>query len=236
MIPAKKRGYICPQCGNGSGKDGTGIEPVPMSPRHYHCFKCGFHGDEYDIEDAEKSQPAGTAWRERNGKSESMIKYLNECHQRLPDSKGETYLLSRGLTADTLTRFSLGYDPEHNSITIPYSKDMSYYASRTIGGKQFFKPKAEEAGAEPIFNASTLWAEPVVFVVESQLCAISIMQAGGAAIALGGTGIRKLVDTLNERTSFSRLILCFDNDEAGRRATEQASYYSPIKNVAKWSE
>ena len=31
--------YVCPVCGNGSGRDGTGIQLVP-SGRRYHCFKC----------------------------------------------------------------------------------------------------------------------------------------------------------------------------------------------------
>lgn len=48
---AKKGGYICPKCHNGSGPDGTGIMRVPAKPgngedgTHYKCFKCGLHED-----------------------------------------------------------------------------------------------------------------------------------------------------------------------------------------------
>lgn len=48
---AKKGGYICPKCHNGSGPDGTGIMRVPAKPgtgedgAHYKCFKCGLHED-----------------------------------------------------------------------------------------------------------------------------------------------------------------------------------------------
>ena len=39
--PAKKGGYICPNCGNGNGKDGTGIIPGELANGYeYHCFKC----------------------------------------------------------------------------------------------------------------------------------------------------------------------------------------------------
>lgn len=35
-------GYICPLCGNGAGKDGTGISPlVDTSHVGWHCHKCG---------------------------------------------------------------------------------------------------------------------------------------------------------------------------------------------------
>ena len=34
-------GYICPACGNGTGKDGTGIKPKQLSNGYeYYCFKC----------------------------------------------------------------------------------------------------------------------------------------------------------------------------------------------------
>lgn len=43
--------YICPNCGNGSGSDGTGITFVPgtENARKYHCFKCGLQGDVIEL-------------------------------------------------------------------------------------------------------------------------------------------------------------------------------------------
>lgn len=38
------RGFICPICGNGSGKSGDGVTFIRDSFR-VHCFKCGFGGD-----------------------------------------------------------------------------------------------------------------------------------------------------------------------------------------------
>lgn len=39
--------YVCPFCGNGSGRSGTGITPVPGTDEHkmFHCFKCGENAD-----------------------------------------------------------------------------------------------------------------------------------------------------------------------------------------------
>lgn len=42
-IPAAhKSGYVCPECGNGSGDNGTGISPKELDGHlEWHCYKCG---------------------------------------------------------------------------------------------------------------------------------------------------------------------------------------------------
>lgn len=46
---AKKIGFICPKCGNGSGTDGTGIKVTDNTKgtdhQRYKCFKCGINED-----------------------------------------------------------------------------------------------------------------------------------------------------------------------------------------------
>lgn len=42
---AKDGGYICPVCGNGSGKSGTGVKLIKGQKFRYKCFKCGTSGD-----------------------------------------------------------------------------------------------------------------------------------------------------------------------------------------------
>ena len=45
--------YICPECQNGTGKDGDGITMNPKASTENHlkwkCFKCGFKGDNIDL-------------------------------------------------------------------------------------------------------------------------------------------------------------------------------------------
>ena len=44
-----KPSYVCPKCGNGTGHDGTGIQPNPHGDGYtLHCFKCGWTGDVID--------------------------------------------------------------------------------------------------------------------------------------------------------------------------------------------
>ena len=55
LQPAKKRiagkpTYICPICGNGTGKDGDGMSIDPHGDgTQLKCFKCGFYGDIVDL-------------------------------------------------------------------------------------------------------------------------------------------------------------------------------------------
>jgi DNA primase len=43
--PARKKGYVCPLCQNGTGRNGTGIEENPKNKGHFKCFKCNESGD-----------------------------------------------------------------------------------------------------------------------------------------------------------------------------------------------
>ena len=42
---ARKGGYVCPVCGNGSGEDGTGVKLIKGQSFRYKCFKCDTSGD-----------------------------------------------------------------------------------------------------------------------------------------------------------------------------------------------
>ncbi|MFI3255452.1 MAG: DnaB-like helicase C-terminal domain-containing protein [Eubacteriales bacterium] len=144
------------------------------------------------------------------------MRKLNESPEALE------YLHGRGFDRNVLESFRIGYDP-YKGIIIPYNEECSYFVNRSIRGKEYRKPKSNEAGAEPIFNQVALYGphEMPVFVVESQLCAISIEQAGGKAIAIGGSGSKKLIDQLQTTPSNKTLILSLDNDTAGQDTTER---------------
>lgn len=145
-------------------------------------------------------------------------------HEALSGSSGEKYLQERGFTAQTLERFKLGYEQNHYfagrgnypAIVIPYDPTGHYIAWRAITEKHFDKPNTDKAGEEPVFNAGALYSGSPVFVVESQLCAISIEQEGGRAVAIGGNGARKLIKQLEKKAPAGLLILSLDNDEPGQ--------------------
>lgn len=161
-----------------------------------------------------KEQPAAGQFKE----------YLEKCHNACTEgSRGYEYLIGRGFTADTIDRSLLGYDSAKDLITIPYNKSYTYYATRSIEGKQYDKPPRETAGEEPLFNGGALGTNNYCFICESQVDAISIMQAGGTAIAVGGTGAQKLLKACESRKPQHCLILCFDNDKRGQDGQREAA-------------
>ena len=49
MRDGKGKGYVCPQCGSGSGPKGTGLHRDPGAPTHWKCFACGGYFDVLDL-------------------------------------------------------------------------------------------------------------------------------------------------------------------------------------------
>lgn len=195
--------------------------------------------DSYRPAAAAPAQVGADVWRARDelraqalqgGGAEAQKKdfadYVAEAHRALSGSEGERYLLGRGFTPETLERFKMGYEPSHffpgrgsfSAVVFPYDRGGHYCGWRAISEKHYDKPKTAEAGEEPVFNAAALYQGGPVFVVESQLCAVSIEQEGGRAVAIGGSGERKLLRLLEKKAPAGPLILALDNDEAGRAA------------------
>jgi len=147
------------------------------------------------------------------------IAYVKACHQAAYDTD---YFAKRGLTQETIKRFYLGYDATEKCVVLPYSSTLDYYFTRSISSREFNKPKAAQAGAEPIYNPKALDSRGIVFVTEGQFCAMSIEQAGGRAVSICGTnGWTKLTLKFKEQLPKCTLVLCLDNDAKGREAQEK---------------
>jgi len=141
----------------------------------------------------------------------------------------------RGISLETLNRFCVGFVPDWQSpkalrdgkkppksprLIIPTSP-YSYIArdTRPEAPKKFAKMKE---GAVHIFNIEALkQEESPIFVVEGELDALSIIDVGGEAIALGSvSNVQQLFDALKEYPTQQPLIIALDNDEAGKKATD----------------
>lgn len=223
---------------------------VKESEGIFKCFSCGESGDAidfvsklkgiepldavkliaeiYGITDSKiEAKPlpvrtpkaAKTAPNSSSTSKQSITEYIKACAAEIDKTD---YFIKRGLSKETIKRFSLGYDSKKGCVVVPYSSKLDYYQTRSTEGKEFRKPPTEEAGAEPLWNSKALSANGAVFVVESPICAMSIMQCGGAAIALCGTGgINKLITEIKAKKSKCAFILCLDNDEPGQKAQQE---------------
>lgn len=169
------------------------------------------------------------------GKACGVTEYINRCMRDI----GKTdYFQRRGLTEDTIKRFCLGYDEYRHSVVIPYNSKLKYYQSRSTEDKKFYKPKTEEAGQEPIFNNERIngKSNDPLYVVESPICCMTIEQCGYNAISTCGTaGWRKVAESIAKSRYKGGVVLCFDNDEAGKAASTSmttALHESNIKYIA----
>ena len=142
----------------------------------------------------------------------------------------------RGLSAATCARFHLGYDPAWRNPkapeTVPPSPRLiiptgrTSYLARDVRGKDEMSEQEArytkvKVGKTRLFNAEALdTAEKPVFIVEGEIDAMSIVEAGGEAVGLGSaSNVRLLLERLAEKKPAQPLILALDNDERGRKAS-----------------
>lgn len=168
--------------------------------------------------------------------------YFAQCVGRLNDPAASSYLAERGISLDTAAAHWIGFDPQadpanapggsgtvlHSCPRIIVPSTPAHYMGRSIDpatDKAFAKMNVK--GSKPgIFNLQkAVYAPDVqeVFITEGAFDALSILEAGAAAIALNSTAnadvlIRQLEQT--RPAASCTMILCLDNDDAGRKATQ----------------
>lgn len=238
-----KNQYICPICDSGNGKHHTGAFTFYPDSQSWYCFSCNQGGDIYDLIGAVEGIPdkgeqlkrareifgydgeTMTSTPKHSGKSTGKAKhgkytdYLKRCQKNLNSTD---YLSFRGISFETAEKMGIGFDPalfSRGGITIPTSNDGSSYAMRNIDTQsenRYLKSKDDEGG---FFNVQALeTAKESIYIVEGYFDALSIIEAGGQAIALGGTGFNKLIKLLKRNPPKQTLIVSMDNDDAGQTA------------------
>lgn len=221
-----------------------------------HCFACGASYDIFDLVGAdyglasfpEKKKKAYellgltmpdqgkgadfpyTVRYEEPAKPEpkaDYTEYTNKCHERI----GETdYPALRGLNADTIERFRLGYEPAFTintggkawkALIIPNGPNG--YTARNIDPKANHRDRVRRpSGSKVIFNLEALEQLEPVYIVEGEIDALSIEQEGGKAVALGGAkNTNALLNHLREHGTKAPIILALDNDKNGEDSTKK---------------
>lgn len=176
--------------------------------------------------------------------------YYEKCHDFMNVYSDEVtkYLQLRGISMETALNCGVGFDwaadPANVPGADPWSKEKVHPSKRLIipMGKSSYMgrsidpnclkayAKINSKGSKPgIFNAQELYnGKDTVFVVEGAFDAMSIIEAGGSAIAINSTSNTEiLLDMLKERVTESNLAVCFDADfdpntaETTRKASER---------------
>jgi replicative DNA helicase len=156
--------------------------------------------------------------------------YTEFCKEVADHIEETNYLTERGISKELQKEFNIGYCKEwkhpdrpqmipSERIIIPTSK--SSYTTRAINNDEQYK--VMKAGHAHLFNLAALYnkSEPV-FIVEGEIDALSIIEAGGQAVALGSTSGAGLLDQELIKTKPPQpLILCLDTDDAGKTTTNK---------------
>ena len=168
---------------------------------------------------------------------EYMPYFLQSATTLQNSPEGQRYIMGRGISLETSARFMLGYDsswrhpktpetvPTTARIIIPTGK--STYTARDINpdaAPQYAKQKVkggDSVDGNPLYNAKALKSadSPCIFIVEGELDALSVIEAGGQAIAIGSTtNASKFIKAVEETPPTVPLVLSLDNDESGSKA------------------
>ena len=268
---ARKGGYICPVCENGSGSDGTGVRLIRGQSFRYKCFKCGTSGDvinfyaaEHHLSNAEaisevlrmygldtreyyspvKSEPVKTKTVEEVAnelKVADMIATDIELgRENLRREIGNFFFQRRGISKEVALRYGCGFIKNwiHPKLRIVSGDKKIVSSDRMIivTGAESYVARAVDpknkmpklkVGKSNIFNVEILrTSEQNVVVVEGEFDALSVIEAGNDAIALGTTtNVDKLLSWLKESGIRPKkpLVIDLDADEAGRTAAEKLS-------------
>lgn len=184
----------------------------------------------YNVNISEKKNQTPTT-QPKQAPETDYSNFFLQAHQNIEQTS-----YHRGISLDTLNRFHIGY-VEHwrhpkAPLTVPTSprliiptSNYSYLArdtreNLTATQKKYSKSKV---GSVHIFNVHALQtADKPIFVVEGEIDAMSIIDVGGEAVAIGSTSnVNIFLDELKRQRTAQPLILLLDNDKAGTQATEK---------------
>lgn len=243
-ITTKSKGglYKCPLCNSGEGRNGTGAFSLYNNNTQWQCFSCGNSGDIFDLigkmenlgTPAEQMKRARELFPMQAGnqnynrteqkqptEERKQADYTNYYRQAHSNVGSTNYWESRGITQATIEKFMLGYDSKTQRVIIPISK--GFYKARAIAKEVTPKYLIPPGAKATPFNVKALWAaEKPVYVTEGEINALSIIEAGGQAVAMGNTQmVRAFLRLLKENKPAQPLILALDNDEPGQKATTE---------------
>ena len=256
----EKGKWVCPFCSSGSqpGQNHDGAFSIMPNKIKWMCFSCRRTGDIFDlvaqcegislsaatkILKEKYGSRTGTQHQQRQPEPDQQQKapqdfseFIRKAHAALKGSPGEEFFKKRAITEESTDRFMLGFaldDRNRPAIVMPHDSQGTYYTTRTIADDadpKYLKPKDTQS---ILFNADALYqSQNPCFVVESQLCAVSIEQEGGSAVALNGTaGTGMLLNLLDKRKPEAFLMLSLDNDVPGQQAQQELAAGLQERNI-----
>ena len=143
-----------------------------------------------------------------------MQEYISRSAANITEAEAY-FCQDRGLSSATVSTFRLGFDTADRAAVIPYPGEL-YCVRRFLAlppdakGTKYDNPKGEKH----VFNAAALeQGSRPVFVLEGQIDALSILDAGG--LACTGQNEPKAFVELAKKSPVPAFIIVSDQDESG---------------------
>lgn len=132
------------------------------------------------------------------------------------------YMFKRRLTEDIIKKFTIGYDSNTDCLVFPVWDEhgrLVMLTRRSVKSKFFNIQKDID---KPVYLLNFILKENIktVYIVESQINALTCWVYGYPAVALFGTGSQHQYDILN-KSGISHFVLCFDGDDAGTKGIKK---------------
>ena len=197
---------------------------VEAFKRGYELF--GIDVDSNSVKEQDCSRMGRKGYGELTGRPLSRLKeYFEQCETRI--SKTD-YPRKRGLSEKTVKRFGLGFDPEFNygawqALIIPTG--ASSYVARNIDPDAIKDKRIRKFGRSVVYNVEALREKRSVFVTEGEIDCLSVIEAGGVALALGSVAnVGRFMDYLDSHKELwpeRPFLISLDNDERGEKAARE---------------
>lgn len=163
----------------------------------------------------------------KSSKPKNGKEYFDECHKHIIETK---YYEKRGISHKTIDHFNLGFDPHyplsHNKFMqaaiIPRG-DFAYTARNTYPNAESAERYRKQGNTRNTFlNIEALDKSQPIFIVEGEFDALSIIEAGFEAIALGSVdNYIGFLEVCKTKKINQYLLISLDNDEAGENYSKE---------------
>jgi len=127
-----------------------------------------------------------------------------------------TYLKNRGISKETQRQMGVLYDREKKAAVLPWrlaNGSLANVKYRKTFGKAFWYERGGWPIREMVYGIEN--AQPTTVICEAEIDALSWVQAGYSAVAVGGASFNEWKRDLILRSPIEDLVIATDNDKAG---------------------
>lgn len=213
---------------------------------HYHCFTCGCKGNFYQLLTlCFQNETLLDNWLKNNFNLQTnqlnlpdfSCFYKNKNKNKILDenilnnfNNYHPYMEKRKITKEVAEKFKIKYDSKSNCIIFPTwdeNNNLIMLTKRNIDNKYFYLDKDVE---KPLYLYNYIKNNNIkeVYVVESQINALTLYGYGLNAVATFGCGLTNNQINIFNRSGIIHYIMAFDGDDAGIKGTIKF-----IKNINK---